>query len=198
MKTRTRMPLVAFVLAALAAAAHAQGQDAWDAFSPDGEGFKVRTPAAPTTVPQQQLSAGELKAGGLRYEAKGDDGATYLVLSLKDADGANERLVDDGAVKPFQRASPYLDAIAELAWEALVRPETKKLRKPWGVNPSLSFRREFELSGKAAREYLVRLRKGSGPVYVCADGPRVYVVAGYGPDVEWPRLVRFVESFSPK
>lgn len=192
-----RLPLVAAMLVALAGLpADVRAQDAWAAFSPDGEEFAVLTPAAPTAAPQQQLRAGDLKAEGRRYEAKAGDGATYLVLSLRDADGAGKRLVEEHAVRPLYRASPYLDAIAEMAWEILVRPEVRKLRKPWGVNPSLYFRRDFELGGKPAREYLIKLGKGSGPVYVCADGPRIYVVAAFGPEARSAGLKQFVDSFA--
>ena len=199
MKTRTRPLLVALVAAALAASTPARGQDAWDAFSPDDEGFAVLTPGAPAAAQQQQqLHAGELKAEGRRYEAKGDGGATYLVLSLKDTGGANEQMADGGASVSFHRASPYLDAIAELAWDVLVRPEVERLREQGktDVYPSLSYRREFELSGKPAREYLLGLEKAGGRVYVCADGPRIYVVAAFGPDPLSPGLKQFVDSFA--
>lgn len=206
MRTRRRPPLFALPHVALALVAvvlavvpaEARGQDAWAAVSPEGEGFTVRMPAAPSATAQPQLREGELKAEGRRYEAAGGDGATYLVLSLKDADGAHERLVDKGVTMRFQRASPYLDAVAELAWDAILRPEAERRLAWWKrkTGASLSFVREFELAGKPAREYLLAAGKTRGPVYLCADGPRFYVVAAFGPEARAASFKQFVESFA--
>ena len=184
MRTRTRLTLAALTLAALAAAARAQEQEAWISFTPEGESFTVKMPGQPAPV-EQRLSAGELKVKGRRYEAAGGDGSVYLVLSLRDTDGAAERLVANGyRSERFNRESPYLDEIAKLAWEAFVA--------------GLAYRREFELAGRPAREYFVRRGEAGGPVYVCADGPQIYVVAAIGPEPQSKTLKQFVDSFELK
>lgn len=200
MKTHTRLSLAALALAALASAARAQAQDSWVAVSPEGERFTARMPAEPASV-AQQLGAGELKVEGRRYEAAGADGTSYLVLSLADAEGAGERMAAAGyRSERFQRESRYLDEIAGLAWEALVQPEAERLRREsrGGARMTMSYRREFELSGRPAREYFISSQRKRGPVYVCADGPRIYVVAALGADLQAASLAQFLSSFELK
>ena len=218
----SHLPLVALVLAALAAGTDARGQDAWAAVSPPGESFTVRMPGRPETT-QQRLRVEELKVSGRRYEAA-DDGASYVVLSLTDAEGIGERLAAAGyQSERFQSESFYLDAIAELAWEEFVRAEVEKYdeegkrgviippgsagakvfeqwqRERRANNPSMTYRREFELSGRPAREYSVRLRKGrGGHIYICADGQSIYVAAALGGDPQAASLKQFVDSFELK
>jgi TonB family protein len=57
---------------------------------------------------------------------------------------------------------------------------------------------EFELSGLPARRFSVALEKERGQVYVCAEGPRVYVVAALSADEQDARLKQFMESFALK
>jgi TonB family protein len=197
MRTLTRLTQVAVVLLAIAAA-HARGQEAWATLSPEGEGFAVSMPGSPTRA-AQQLSAGALRAEGGRYEAAGADGATYLVLSLKDSNSARERLAVDGYVSErFHREAFYLDAVAEMAWDVLVSPELERRKtvNRGGTRPWMAYRREFELGGRPAREYFVELGKSRGPVYVCVDGARIYVVAALVPSTRSAGLNQFIESFA--
>jgi TonB family protein len=106
---------------------------------------------------------------------------------------------------PGRGESAYLDLVAEAAWKFIVEPESERLgveRARTGevkaFRPEMSLRREFELGGRPAREYAVRLEDEGGPVYVCAEGRRVYVVAALAPDPQAADSRRFVESFSLK
>jgi TonB family protein len=199
MRTYTRLTLAALALTALAAAARAQETDTWISISPGGERFVVKAPSPFGPARELRLTAGELKVEGRRYGIAGADGNAYLVLSLRDNEGVGERLAAAGyPSERFRRESRYLDEIAGLAREALARPAAET---PDGegalakIYPSLSYRREFELGGRAAREYFVSRWKEHGPVYVCADGPQIYVIAALGADPRSADLKRFVDSF---
>ena len=188
-KPLARTTLAALALAAVAGTARAQGPDAWVSIAPEGESFTIRMPAQPVTA-EQQLSGGELKVEGRRYEATTADGVAYVVLSLRDADGAAERLLSISYQSArFRRESFYLDEAAKLAREALAPP---------GDHTSLAYRREFEVSGRPAREYYANSTKSRGPVYVCADGPRIYVAAVLAPDLQSARVTEFLDSFELK
>lgn len=193
--TLTTLAALAALLVAAPAPASAQEVDGQVRVAPEGEGFVAEMPTQPATR-DVRIDAGKLKVAGRAYVSTGKGEATYTVFALDDPNKVGAGLSDKGE----GGLSAYLDEIAEVAWEALVRPEYERLKaeRATDFTPGMDYRREFELAGLPAREYRLNLPKGGGPVYVCADGPRVYVVAGYGPAVEWPRLTRFVESFSPK
>jgi TonB family protein len=181
--------LAPLALCALAAAARAQEPDAWASISPEGESFTVKMPGEPSST-EHQLSAGELKVEGRRYVAVTAEGVAYVVLSLRDTDGAAEGLLTIGYQSArFRRESFLLDEAAKLAREALAPP---------GGHASLSYRREFELSGRPAREYYANDPKARGPVYVCADGLRIYVAAVLAADLQAARLTDFFNSFELK
>jgi protein TonB len=146
------------------------------------------------------LEADGTKVSGHRYEATGDDRITYAVWSLKDPSNVGKRLSrEDYRSELFHGEALYLDLIADLAWELLVRDELESFRNGKGGKfPEMIYSHEFKLDGKPAREYSLRLRKEVGLVYVCADGPRMYVVAAHGADASVPQLKQFVESFNVK
>jgi TonB family protein len=105
----------------------------------------------------------------------------------------------------YHGGEPYLDAVAELAWELLMAPELKRLgREGMSVgrmarlNLGMEYQRGFEVGGRRAREYFVNLERERGPVYVCADGERAYVVAALGAEADDARLKQFVDSFALK
>lgn len=200
MKTHTRSALAALALAALTLAAHTrvQAQNAPAPFSPQGESFTVLMPGQPATT-EQRLRGGRLSVRGWRYESNAGDGATYLVLSLRDPANVGERLIAEYDMsRRFGPTSYYLDAIAELVWQALVRDEFERHRKERheGEHPSMTYQREFILREMPAREYSVKLPRASGHAYVAADGPRIYVVAALAPlGAPDAPLRRFVNSF---
>nr|MDQ3744224.1 energy transducer TonB [Acidobacteriota bacterium] len=161
-----------------------------------GEGFAVLMPRQPASQPSQ-ARAGGLKVAGQRYVAAGEDGSSYIVWSLKDTSGRGAQEYADG--QPRGAMSPYLDDVAELAWQLLIAPEVERLKK----NPDaakeayfgMTYGHGFDLDGHPAREYAVGLKKERGPVYVCADAEHIYVVAALGADAQSPQLRQFVNSF---
>jgi TonB family protein len=202
MKTLTRFTLAAVAALACAHVAAAQATDGWVEFAPAGEGFAVLMPKQPASKPSQ-ARAGELQVSGRRHVAAGEDGGTYVVWSLNDPSDLSARLSGQEYVSERFRdgTALYLDQAAELAWELLVTPEVERLKRENAsaqrlARPGMVYRREFELDGRPAREYSVGLDKSRGIVYVCTDGPHIYVVAALGPDAQAARLKQFVESFS--
>jgi TonB family protein len=200
-----RAPLTRIAMAAAAAvlcagAAFAQEPAAtWVKSAPEGEGFSVLLPKEPTSSPER-AAARELKVEGRRYEAADEEGRRYVVWSLKDPANVGERFARANYVSEvFRGEGLYLDHIAEVAWELLVTPENEKARSEGrlGGFRQLAYAREFRLDGRPAREYTLLSKEVNGPVFVCADGPRVYVVAALGANANDPRLKRFVESFIP-
>jgi TonB family protein len=176
----------------------------WVTVSPAGEQFTALVPKEPLWL-EQEVRAEELAAAGRRYTAAAG-GARYVVWALKDTQDTGGRLRTRSYEGwAFGGESRYLDLIAEAAWELLVKPEFERLvaekrppGEPGNFYPGMSLRREFELGGRAAREYAVALEREGGPVYVCSGGGHIYVVAALAPDRGAADSKRFVESFSLK
>jgi TonB family protein len=203
--TRTAATLASVLLCACAA--RAQDADTWAEFTPQGEEFAVRLPQFPASQ-SEAVEAGELKVSGRRYSAVGHDQSVYLVWSLEDNGGALERLArEDYVSERFRGEALYLDLLAEVAYELIASPA---LEEGWPRGEEveeefkkarffgLAYRREFELEGRPAREYAFNWRNAAGPVIVCADGPRVYVVAALSRHDAAPQPKQFVESFKLK
>ncbi|HEX8117232.1 MAG TPA: energy transducer TonB [Pyrinomonadaceae bacterium] len=174
----------------------------WVAVAPAGEEFTARMPREPLRL-EQEVSARELLTKGQRYAARAD-GARYVVWSLKDTQDVGSRLRPlsyEGWA--YSGESHYLDLVAELAWELLVRPELERLeaeanrtgeRKTF--RPSMEMRNDFDIKGRLAREYTVRLEHEGGPVYVCdGGGGHVYIAAALSADAGAPDSQRFLGSF---
>jgi TonB family protein len=201
MRTLTRFTLAAISLLVCARAGAAQaGAEGWVEFAPAGEGFAVLMPKQPASEPSQ-ARAGGLSVAGRRYVAAGDDGSSYIVWSLKDTSGLGAHLgaQEYANGQPRSAVSPYLDALAEVAWQLLIAPEVERLKKnPEAAREAylgMSYSHEFDLDGHPAREYAVGLKSERGPVYVCADAQHIYVVAALGADAQSPQLRQFVNSF---
>lgn len=214
LKTLTRLTRAALAasLCVTAAAAQTHGARttapetreaaAWVTVRPAGEAFAVLMSKRPVSVGQSARGGG-LYAAGRRYAAAADARTTFAVWSLNETTGAWRRLsAADISAEGVRRESLYLDAVAGLAWELLGEPEFERLRRePGGIERAaemelgMSYVREFELNGRPAREYLLNLEKERGPVYVTADGARVYVLAGLGEEADDPRLRKFADSF---
>ena len=204
MSKALKRPALALVAASLCAlAASAQTTLEWIVLSAAGEEFAVLMPKEPLRL-EQMVRAGELEAAGTRYTSTAEGGARYVVWSLTDAKEAGARPKEAGD-ESWSGAgeSRHLDLVADAAWELLVKPELERLEaetRRTGVRkmfaPSLMFRRTLDINGRRAREYALRLEDEGGPVYVCAEGRRLYVVAAVAPDPRAADSRRFVESFA--
>jgi TonB family protein len=201
--TRLLLALVALSLCAHTAAAQEPGTQTpaptpeWVAVSPEGEEFAALMPKEPLRLEEDDVPAGEIVAGGQRYTATAAGGARYVVWSLLDRRKTGQSL------KAGYGASARLDLAAEVAWQLLVKPEYERLELAGfrtgerGVFvPGLSYVRMFERGGREAREYTLRLEKEGGPVYIAADGARLYIAAALAPDPSAADSKRFVESLA--
>lgn len=188
-------------------ATHAQtqtgGADAWVAVSPAGEGFGVMMSKKPASS-EQRVKTDGLSASGRRYTAAADGGLNFTVWSLKDPDETGRRLfAADNSAEGVGGEILYLDRVAQLSWELLVAPELERIGREGDMRQrvaaadiGMTFERQFKVSDRPAREYSVRLEHERGLVYVCADGARVYILAGLGIDEDDPRLRQFADSFT--
>lgn len=203
----TRIALAAAAAVLCAAAAFAQDTDTWAEFTPQGEEFAVLMPHFPAAR-VESVEAGELRVSGRRYSSVGYDQSAYLVWSLEDGGGELERLArEDYVSERFRGEALYLDLLAEVAHELIVRPAAENgkrgdedVEEEFGKAGyfGMAYRREFELDGRPAREYGFNWRNAAGTVVVCADGRRVYVVAAASPHPSAPRWKQFVSSFKLK
>ncbi len=198
MKTLTRITLAALAHLLFAGAGAAQSQDAWVKFSPAGEGFVALMPKQPASQPAQ-AHADDLQLSGRLYAATGDDQTTYIVWSLNNPAGGDARTSAQvyATMQTREGGLSYLDELAEVAWELLITPEVERLKKENAppqrfAGVGMTYQRELDLYGRPAREYSAGLEHSSGTVYVCADGPRVYVVAALGVE---DKVKQFVGSF---
>ena len=177
--------------------------DTWVVVSPAGEGFGVLMSEQPAPSEQRVRTEG-LSASGMRYAAAADGRTTFIVWALRDTQEVGRRLLAaDNSAEGVSGESLYLDRVAELAWELLVTPEAERLKREGDTglralkaDLGMTYKRQFELSKHPAREYSVRLEKERGLAYVCADGARIYVVAGLGAAANDPRLRLFADSFT--
>lgn len=210
-KVLTRLLLVLLVAAPCAKGAAAQQTPAtppsgWVTVSPADEGFAVLMPGQPVPVEQRARAVG-LNAAGRRYASAADARTSFVVWSLRGPQSTSELISQlgspDGGISGL---SPFMDRVAWMAWELLITPEVERLRgenffmgaeRATRLGLGMAYVRDFELGGWPAREYRVTLKRGrGGPVYVCADSARFYVVAGLGADASDPRLRLFADSFA--
>ncbi len=177
--------------------------ETWLIVAPEGEGFGVLMSKPPTPSEQSVRVPDGLSVSGRRYTA--DDGqTTFTVWALRDPQEVGPRLLAaDNSAEGVSGESLYLDRMAEVAWELLITPEMERLERESDgreraarAHVGMTYVGEFELSERPAREYHVRLEKGHGLVYVCAQGARIYVVAGLSAAPVEPRLKVFADSFT--
>jgi TonB family protein len=209
--TRLTLAGLAALPCALTAAAQAGAAqspappaDAWVTVSPAGEGFTARMPGQPTAA-EQSVRTGDLKASGRRYTFASDDGTTFVVFSMKGDHGATRLGTGEQAGASLPAWMQHLDAVAELGWELLVRPEFERLEREKvskkrrdELDLGMAYRRELKSGGHPAREYSVNLEGARGSAYLYAEGPQVYVVAALGASAGDPRLKQFLDSFALK
>jgi TonB family protein len=204
-KNLTRLSLALFAVSLCAWTAAAQTTMEWIVLKPAGAGFTARLPKQPVATPESVRAEG-LSASGRRYTSEGAGGASVVVWSLEDAGGEGRRLGADGYKGWLTRpeVSAYLDRLAEVAWELLVAPEIERLTKEKNeearkARVAMEWRYEFNMEGDLpARAYFLTLGGRRGPVYVCLDRSRFYVVAALAPDAQFPQLDEFAASFGFK
>jgi hypothetical protein len=103
-----------------------QSANTWIELAPTGEYFRLFMPRTPRQEPQR-ARYGELQVNGPWYTATAD-GASYAIWALH-----NENYQQN------QDADAYLDACAELLWEALLQPARDKLPKDGRIRAAMTY-----------------------------------------------------------
>ena len=180
---RFRVLLVGCWMIAFVCTTQAQQPAPWVKFAPVDDFFSVSMPQLPKEELQAVSFAG-LQVSGKWYSA-GNADTSYALWSLVDT---NQDVTRD--------ADSYLDAAAELFWEALLKPARDNLPEDQRERASVAYVKE--LSGKPipGREYTLTLGdlRGTAQVYVAAQRLMV-LLAMDRPSGAWERE-RFLGSLS--
>lgn len=189
MKALTRLCLLTVLIALYSAASMAQETSAssWVKVSPEGETFTVMMPQAPA-VSDRKYQHGQLKADGKLYSVESDN-ISYRLWSFKDQDLTGSALT---------HTDSYLDACADLVWEALLKPERERIEKSRGKFTSMQYRRELPPPVSApGREYSITLDTAQGVVHFYIDAPnRIYVLVVMSPAYNPELFDQFLKSFT--
>ena len=170
--------LIAFV-----GTTQAQQPDFWVKFAPADDFFSVSMPHRPKEESQAHLFA-DLHLSGKWYSA-GNADASFALWSLIDT---NRDVTRD--------ADSYLDAAAELFWEALIKPARDNLPENQQAHVSVTYVKELSASPIAGREYTLTLGdlRGTAQVYV-AEQRLLVLLAMDRPAAPWERE-KFLGSLS--
>lgn len=155
-------------------------------FEPVDDFFSVSMPHLPKEEAQAVSFAG-LQVSGKWYSA-GNADASYALWSLVDT---NRNVTRD--------ADSYLDAAAELFWEALLKPARESLPEHQRAHASVAYVKELSAKPIAGREYTLTLGdlKGSAHMYVAEQRLLVLLAMDRpGGDGERGRFLGSL-SFSP-
>lgn len=155
----------------------AQQPAPWVKFEPVDDFFSVSMPNLPKEEAQAVSFAG-LQVSGKWYSA-GNADASYALWSLV--------VTNDDVTR---EADSYLDAAAELFWEALLKPARANLRA------SVAYVKELSAKPIPGREYTLTLGdlRGTAQVYV-AEQRLLVLLAMDRPGAAWERE-RFLGSLS--
>jgi TonB family protein len=161
----------------------AQQPAPWVKFAPVDDFFSVSMPNLPKEESQAVSFAG-LQVNGKWYSA-GNPDASYALWSLVDTNHDVKRDADS-----------YLDAAAELFWEALLKPARDNLPEHQRARASVAYVKELSAKPIAGREYTLKLGdlRGTAHVYV-AEQRLLVLLAMDRPGAPWERE-RFLGSLS--
>ena len=161
----------------------AQQPALWVEFAPLDDFFSVSMPNLPKEEAQAVSFAG-LQVSGKWYSAGSAD-ASYALWSLVNTNDEVTREADS-----------YLDAAAELFWEALLKPARKSLPEHQRAHASVAYVKELSAKPIPGREYTLTLGdlRGTAHVYV-AEQRLLLLLAMDRPGAAWERE-RFLGSLS--
>ena len=161
----------------------AQQPDPWVKFAPADDFFSVSMPHGPKEESQAVSFAG-LQVSGKWYSA-GNADASFALWSLVDTKYDVTRDADS-----------YLDAAAELFWEALLKPARENLPEHQRAHGSVAYVKELSARPIPGREYTLTLGdlRGTANVYV-AEQRIIVLLAMDRPDGPWQRE-KFLGSLS--
>ncbi|HJR06341.1 MAG TPA: energy transducer TonB [Pyrinomonadaceae bacterium] len=174
--------------ATMAARAQKVAPDEWVKVAPQNEEFTVVMPRAPFPLAENRR-AGSLVVAGQRYSLR-QDKAEYTVWSFK-VEKLPDALGED--------TESYLDQCAEIAWDLLIEPYWKKIRRdaPGELfRYNLDYEEALDSAGYPGRSYLLNLGDVRGLTHIYAVGSRVYIVSASSVPSESSGVERFVKSFA--
>src|SRR5687767_10993724 len=178
-----RVLLVACLLIAFVCTTKAQQPVPWVEFAPNDDFFSVSMPHPPREESQAVSFAG-LRIAGKWYSAGSAD-ATYALWSFI---GKRHDVTRD--------ADDYLDAAAELFWEALLKPARESLSEDQRAQASVVYVKELSAKRIAGREYTLTLGELRGTAHVYVAERRLMVLLALDrPGAAWERE-RFLGSLS--
>jgi len=184
MKHLTTISFVLLIFVARPQAVNAQESNPWIDVSPTGEYFRVSMPHQPKEE-NQATTYGELKVSGKWYDSSAE-GASYAVWALVNSNYKSNRDIDE-----------YLDACAELIWEALLKPARDKLPDDRRARAAMTYIKELPPKPLPGREYTVTIGELTGTTQFYVAEARIYILlAVNSPGGAWARQ-RFFESFQP-
>jgi TonB family protein len=165
----------------------AQDASSWVTVSPEDEMFTVIMPQAPA-LSDRKYQQGRMNVTGKLYSVENDN-ASYRIWSLDDLALTGSALT---------HADAYLDACADLIWEALLKPEREKIEESKGKSPSMRYRRELPSTlSSPGREYSIILDTVQGVVHFYITTDRIYVLVAVSAPAYNPALLDpFLKSFA--
>jgi len=155
--------------------------------APQGEQFTVQMPRSPAKN-RQQNSYGGLTVNALIYKTT-QGNTTYAVWSLKNL---------NYSVANQPETNEYLDACAELIWEALLKPERDVIPQEPGHEASMSYITELSERAFPGREYTIRLDAIQGVTNLYVSGRSLYVLMVLNAPPSAPNTLRFLNSFADR
>lgn len=159
----------------------ANAQQPWIELAPTGEYFHISMPDHPRSEPVEAIY-GDLRVKGTWYTA-GSEGASYAIWTLVNI---NNREDPD--------SNRYLDAAAELFWQALLKPAQEGVRDRARLS-AIAYVKELSPNPLPGREYSVTLGALSGTAQVYVAEQRIFVLlAANTSSGPWERE-RFLSSF---
>jgi len=159
-----------------------QSANTWIELAPTGEYFRLSMPRTPKQEPQR-ARYGELQVNGAWYTAAAD-GASYAIWALH-----NENYQQN------QDADAYLDACAELLWEALLQPARDKLPKDGRIRAAMTYVKDLPAKPLAGREYSVTIGELTGTTQFFVAQQHIFILMALNtPGGVWARA-RFFDSF---
>jgi TonB family protein len=167
-----------------AAALAAQEDNAWVTVSPASEPFTVEMPQMPAES-TQKYAYGLMSVDATVYTTVDKD-VSYSVSSLDN--------VNYAAMQSLGREE-YLDACAELVWEALLKPLRDRLPKKPGVGARMTYTKELPDKLTPGREYQITLDKTTGATNFYMAGSRIYVLTVLNRSTDAALAERFLKSF---
>lgn len=187
MKALTTYLILSFLIVLFVASSSvAQEAAAWSQVAPEGEAFTVMMPQNPSASPQT-YHLGGITVSGTLYSVKSDN-ALYRIWSLNDqARTGNSSLTDEDA---------YLDACAELIWDAMLKAEREGTEKGRNKFGSVQYQRELQLGATPGREYSVTMDTTRGMVHFYNDRSRIYVLVVTSPVFVSAQNEQFLKSFT--